>query len=566
MDIFINPQWQYNNLVIPFSISIIFILFLIAIGYRQRQSSLGIAFILFMICTLIWITTSLLEIITLNLNLSLFFADISFLGSTFFPVIWLATVMIYIGQEKRFYRFLPFLLIVPIVTNIIIWTNSIHHLWRLDSYRDLTTTWFPITEYNYGFWFYTIHYPFSILNAIVANFLLIQSIFIRKNVFRTHILIMLIALNFPLLFELLHRVNFEFIPNYNAATLVFPISGLLLMWVISQQDFLDLTPIARDIVVESMDDIMLVLDYQGRIIDLNRAASNILFNNRPGIIGQNITRLLQHNINLISYLNESKSEHNITRLKDRMEQEYIYEVTSSTIKKQGNAVGRLLLMRDITERKQSEQVYLEQLKQIAILEERQRLASELHDSVNQTLFAAGTLANLLPMAIEKKPEKIAKYASDIQEILAGTSAQMRLVLMELHPDALTHTNLDTIIKHLCDAHTGMTGTPIIFSATSKILLNESEQMTFYRVAQEALHNISKHAEATQVHLNLVKEKKQVQLIIKDNGIGFDPHQIPTNHFGLSIMSERASTIGASLIIESDYHIGTTIKLCREIEE
>ena len=556
-------QWQYNHLIIPLGVSIVMVLTLIVLGMRQRQNPTAIPFLIFMACILIWITSSLLELIILNLQISLFLTDLSFLGITFFPIAWLSMVMIYVGKGKNLQRLLPWLLIIPILTNVIIWTNPLHHLWRGDAYRDLTTTWFPITVYEYGQWF-TVHLVFSLSVAFIAMFLLVRSFFFREKVYRIQIIVLLTALNLPLSVEVLHWLGVDLIPHYNASILTFPISGFLLGWVLLRHNFLELMPIARDLVVESMEDLMLVIDHQRRLVDVNPIARQRLFKGDKGVVGKRLDDLLPSQSEVIRDMMESHTARKEVEVFND-DKHLMYEVTLSPINHLliDNA-GWLLLLRDITSRKLAEQVSQEQAQKVAILEERQRLARELHDSVSQTLFAARMMADLLPRAIEKKPEKVLEYSSSIQQLIHGATAEMRLVLLELYPDALIETDLGTVIKHLCDAYVGSTGTALDFFATSQIHLEKEAQMAFYRITQEALHNISKHTQATQVTVKLTNSNDAIKLFIQDNGSGFDSDNIPPDHFGLKNMEDRAKSIEAQLDIMSTKNFGTTITLIRTI--
>lgn len=556
-------QWQYNPLVIPLGISIILLLALIVLGLRHRHHPVALPYLYFMVGLLIWIVTSLIEISTLNLDVAMFAADLSFLGITFFPIAWLNVVMIYVGKNKAFRRVSPFLILFPILTNVIIWTNPLHHLWRGDSYRDLTTTWFPISYYEYGPWF-LVHLIFSLSVTFTATYVLARSLFIREKAYRAQILSMLVALNLPLGVEILHRIGLQPIPHYNATTLVFPISALLTGWILFRHRFLDLMPIARDFVVESMDDLMLVLDDRKRLVDLNPSARQHLFRDHQGIIGTHLDDLLPDHSQRIAGIIENHYAHEEIEIL-RGDGCRTYEVSLSAIDNRArDHAGWLLLLRDITTRKQTEQAFYKQVQQVAILEERQRLARELHDSVNQTLFAARMLADLLPRAIDKKPEKVRDYACNIQQLIHEASAEIRLVLLELYPDALIETDLGTIIKHLCEAFKSPVGTQVDYSNNSQIHLEKDAQLAFYRIAQEALHNISKHTEATQVTVKLVERDDTIQLSVQDNGSGFDTTNTPPDHFGLTNMVERANSVGATLNIVSKIDDGTTITLARKM--
>ncbi|MEM6285462.1 MAG: GAF domain-containing sensor histidine kinase, partial [Chloroflexota bacterium] len=202
----------------------------------------------------------------------------------------------------------------------------------------------------------------------------------------------------------------------------------------------------------------------------------------------------------------------------------------------------------------------EQAQTAAILKERQRMAQELHDSVNQNLFAASTYADLLPRAVVRKPEVVERYAADISRLIRGAVAQMRMILIELHPEALTNTELSVLLKQQCDAFSSHTGINVDFRADQRTTLNRDDQIAVYRITQEALHNIDKHAGATLVTVRLAITADQLTLHVTDNGTGFDTNTIGDVQFGVRGMQERATAIGASFAIQSAPDNGTQIRL------
>ncbi|MEL6271329.1 MAG: histidine kinase, partial [Chloroflexota bacterium] len=202
----------------------------------------------------------------------------------------------------------------------------------------------------------------------------------------------------------------------------------------------------------------------------------------------------------------------------------------------------------------------EQAQTVAVLKERQRMAQELHDSVNQNLFAASTYADLLPRALTRKPEVVERYAADINRLVRGAVAQMRMILIELHPDALTSTELKALLKQQCDAFSSHTGITVNFHADQHTTLERDDQIAIYRIVQEALHNIDRHASASLVMVRLTVTQQLLALEITDNGTGFDLHTIGKVQFGVRGMRERATAIGAQFEIQSAPGAGTQIRL------
>jgi signal transduction histidine kinase len=207
----------------------------------------------------------------------------------------------------------------------------------------------------------------------------------------------------------------------------------------------------------------------------------------------------------------------------------------------------------------------EQSQEVAVLEERARLARELHDAVTQTLFSASLLAEALPVTWEKNPAAGRELLQDLRGLSRGALAEMRTLLLELRPAALMETRLDDLLRQLGEAANGRSGIPVTVKVEGQAELPRDVQIAFYRITQEALNNVVKHARAQQatVHLHYqdgepAQTGLRVVLTVRDDGRGFDPARIPPNHLGLGIMQERARSIGAMMTIESQPGHGTRL--------
>jgi PAS domain S-box-containing protein len=196
---------------------------------------------------------------------------------------------------------------------------------------------------------------------------------------------------------------------------------------------------------------------------------------------------------------------------------------------------------------------------LAVLEERQKLARNLHDAINQSLFSAGLIAEVLPRLWEREPEEARRSLEDLRRLTRGALAEMRSLLVELRPSALTDTDLGDLLRLLGNAFTGRTNVPVVVTVTGGGTLPAEAQVVLYRICQEALNNIAKHAKATAVEIDVRHEPGAVELLIRDDGRGFDSsEQTPPGHYGLSMMRERAETVGALLTVMSQLGHGTEL--------
>jgi signal transduction histidine kinase len=204
------------------------------------------------------------------------------------------------------------------------------------------------------------------------------------------------------------------------------------------------------------------------------------------------------------------------------------------------------------------QKVMDQAQYLAALEERQRLARDLHDSVSQTLFSASVIAETVLHVYGDRSDQISQGLADLQRLTKGARAEMQTLLMELRPAALTDHPLDRSLGTLVQAMQSRTKITVRASLMPDCKLPPEVQIVFYRVAQEALNNVLKHSGATQATVNLTRDNGTIRLTIKDDGRGL-PEQLPGGH-GLTIMNERAQSVGGQLAISSSAVSGTTVEL------
>ncbi len=200
----------------------------------------------------------------------------------------------------------------------------------------------------------------------------------------------------------------------------------------------------------------------------------------------------------------------------------------------------------------------ENARALAALQERQRLAQNLHDAVNQSLFSAGLIAEVLPRLWDRDQGEARKSLEDLRRLTRAAQAEMRALLAELRPSAITDTNLGDLLHLLGNALSGRINIPVAITAEKEVILPAEVQVAFYRVCQEALNNVAKHAKASRVDMDLKHEEATIVLRIRDNGRGFDSSQTFSGHYGMSMMPERAEAVGATLSVTSQPGHGTEL--------
>jgi len=195
---------------------------------------------------------------------------------------------------------------------------------------------------------------------------------------------------------------------------------------------------------------------------------------------------------------------------------------------------------------------------LAAMQERQRLAQNLHDAVNQSLFSAGLIADVLPRLWDQDQDEARKSLHDLRRLTRAAQAEMRALLAELRPSAITDTDLGDLLHLLGNALSGRINIPVAVTVAKEVILPAEVQVAFYRVCQEALNNVAKHAKASRVDMDLKHEGAAIELRIRDDGRGFDTGQSFSGHYGLSMMRERAEAVGALLTVESQPGHGTEL--------
>jgi GAF domain-containing protein/HAMP domain-containing protein len=212
----------------------------------------------------------------------------------------------------------------------------------------------------------------------------------------------------------------------------------------------------------------------------------------------------------------------------------------------------------------------EQAQQAAALEERSRLARDLHDAVTQTLFSASLIGEIVPAVWESDQLEGKQLLQELRQLTRGALAEMRTLLLELRPAALIDTRLDDLLNQLGEAVTGRSGLPVTVTMEGQCDLPPDVHVAFYRIAQEALNNVVKHAGASEVSVALRsstlperterRTQQVVELLVKDDGRGFDPDYSQPDRLGLGIIRERAESIGASVEIRSEPGSGTEVEV------
>ncbi|MEO8397560.1 MAG: histidine kinase N-terminal 7TM domain-containing protein, partial [Chloroflexota bacterium] len=325
-------------------------------AWRGRETSRGVAVALtvMMLVMVFWIALYTLEIAATTAAVKQFADRAKFLGIVAGPVAWFVFAMQYNGRTIWATRQRLLLLsIIPIITTLLIWTNNSHHLmWK--SFSIVQNGEFSLTDTPPAIWFW-IHSAYSYLLVLSSTVVLFRQFMSSPSVYRRQLIAVLVAIGAPTVANFV--TLFGNLP-IDLTPFAFVITGLSFTWGLLRYRFLDLAPVARNTVIDSMTDGMIIIDLQERIVDLNPAAQKIVSRPASEVIGQSVTttlRVLAEQPELMErYRAEVSAQTELTLNRGGIER--VLDVRVSPVHdEQGRLSGRVVVFRDITERKHAEQ-------------------------------------------------------------------------------------------------------------------------------------------------------------------------------------------------------------------
>ncbi|HWK30373.1 MAG TPA: sensor histidine kinase [Solirubrobacter sp.] len=221
-----------------------------------------------------------------------------------------------------------------------------------------------------------------------------------------------------------------------------------------------------------------------------------------------------------------------------------------------NVVALAQTFNDMLDRLESER--RESARQALMVQEaeRRRVARELHDEVGQTL--TGVMLQIEGLAAEI-PAELREQLDELRETAREGTEEVRRIARQLRPEALEELGLSSALAALASAFERQTRVPVLRTLDQPIIAEPEQELVLYRVAQEALTNVARHAAATHVELALSEDERAIRLVVRDDGRGLPGHARTSSH-GIRGMRERAMLIGATLGIDSPPGEGTTIEL------
>ncbi len=357
-------------------LSAIIAAFLGWIAYKRRKIPGATPFLFFAATAGIWALAQAFEVIAIDQSIKLFWAQVEYLGIAGIGVAWLIFTLDYTRQQRWISKwFLAILLVIPTITVILAWTNNWHHLlWTRITPNSNSAGFIYIFEHGAWYW---VHTFYTYLTLLAGMSLLLWVIVRSPQLYRKQVGGLLAGIAVPIVYNIFYLLGISPMEGMDLTPVTFILAGAIFSFNIFYLRLFDLVPVARAVLVEHVVDGVVVLDSQNRVVDLNPAALELLQHSTEALLGQPADIVFATWPNLLERLYvstdtqveiEHSSQKNLDDLSlERRDALYqrdriteggglrYYEVHITPLYDRTRISGRLLILRDITDRKLAEQ-------------------------------------------------------------------------------------------------------------------------------------------------------------------------------------------------------------------
>ena len=349
-------HWQFTPYVLPVIASALISAAVAGFLWRCRPAPGATAFCLLMLVVAQWSLAYALELASSNLPAALFWDNMEWLGAALAPTLWLVFVLQYTGRARWLTRrTLALLLVEPLVTLLLVWIPPWHGLVE-SGFRWNTSGSFAALTTTLGVWYWIdiVYSYLLLLLGVVLLCMLIQTLVRSAHLYMGQAGALLLAMLVPWLGNALTNFGLNPFPKLDLTPFAFTISGLAVAWSLFRFRFLDLLPVAREAVIESMHDAVIVLDERDRIVDLNPAAQQLVPSSSAGVVGQPFDQVFATWPALLDQARDRSDAYTELVLGLRT---FGLRISPLTRRNAHLAVaGRLLVVTDISAHKQAERV------------------------------------------------------------------------------------------------------------------------------------------------------------------------------------------------------------------
>ncbi len=364
---------SYTPYIIPMLVAAVISVALAAYVWRRRSAAPGaMALVLLMLALTEWLLLEAVCLVNNDLSARLIWAKVEYIGIVSVPVLWLVFVLQYTGKQRWLTRRnLALLAICPIITLLLVWTNEAHRLiWAEYSLHQHGSV--MISEKTYGVWFW-VHTAYSYSLVLTGAILVLRWAISSFRLYRHQAVVMLIGALVPLVGNMPYILHLRSVQGIDPTPLAFTVSGCMLALGLFRFRLLDIVPIARDTVIQGMNDGLMVLDAQNRIVDINPAIEGITGLRTSEVIGRPVAQILSCWSTLTEqHREEMKTQSEITLGEGGEKRHYDLRI-SPLYGRLGSFTGQVVTLHDVSWHKKAE----ERERRIAELD---RVHAEVSDS------------------------------------------------------------------------------------------------------------------------------------------------------------------------------------------
>ncbi|MBN1979235.1 MAG: PAS domain S-box protein [Anaerolineae bacterium] len=391
-------------------------------AWRRRGKPGVVAFAGLMLAVALWALVGGLRSLSDSPSATRFWFNAMFLSASIVPVAYLVFVIQYTGRERWLGRWkLIAMFIITIITQIMVWTNDAHKLF----YRELAAiNW---AESNPGPWFW-VHLVYGYGLLAWGVLLILLTIMRSHALYRRQAVVLLVGTFPPLVVNVLGTFGWMK-TDPSAMPLSFTFTGMVFAWDLFRYRLFDVVPVARDTLIDSMSDGMLVLDAHDRIVDLNPAMEMILGLQAGQAVGRPREAVLQNLPEQVGrFLDASTARAEITTTQDGVLRHYDLRV-SPLSSRRGQLTGHLIVMHDVTERKRTEEAL--QLSNLELRERNEELDAFAHTVAHDLKNPLSTLVGYSTLLREQREEITEEFLCFGLEVIERNGIKMSAIIDEL---------------------------------------------------------------------------------------------------------------------------------------
>ncbi len=532
--------WQYTPYIIPIVISTLISLAVTVLAWQRRHVPGATPLVFMMLSISEWLLFYILEVGSTTLAGNLFWANVTYIGIVAAPVCWLFFALEYTNPSKKitWRTAVPFL-IEPAIILLVMITDNFHHLFRQEvvlntsgPYAYLAIVRGPL------FW---VHVAYSYGLMAYGTYLLIRAYIHTSSLYRAQIGISVLGAFIPWIVNALYISPLAAMITIDPTPIAFMATGLVVAWGMFGYRLMDISPVARNWVVEQMDDGLFVVDKLYRVVDVNAAGKALLRKPTNQIIGRPIENVFEEWSDLVSKYRDVERANADLRL-NRDGQTWDFNLSISPLyDNQQRLNGRLLMLHDTTEQRQVEAA-LRDAKEAAEAANRAKstfLANMSHELrtpltaiigysellQEQTAVLVSDSQNI-PERLEKiniSAEHLLNIINDLLDLSKVEAGQMKL---KLRPFTIASVieSVQVVIQPTLEQNQN----ELTIHLAEDISTMHADEAKVRQILLNILHNAAKFTEKGQINLDVHHDPADVSQIlftIKDSGIGMTQEQV-----------------------------------------